>query len=582
MPRLHTCKAEIGSSFLLLLLLATLLTTPGLASGAEPLRVIVGGDRAYPPYEYLDHYGEPAGYNVELTQAIADAMGMKVEFRLGAWEDMRKALDTGEIHILQGMSFSPSRAQIVDFSFPHTIIHHSVFGRIGSLPVTSLQDLVGKEVALHRGGIMQDEIIAGKYAIKLVPTETQVDAIISLAAGRHDYAIAASLPGTYFLKDRNITNVLPISKSIAAVHYCYAVKKGNTELLARFNEGLAIIKKTGQYDAIHNKWLGVLDPQPLEWKRIVKYGFFALAPLVLVLIGTVVWSRTLQKQVALRTADLKHEIEERERAVEELRVHQQQLIQADKMASLGVLVSGVAHEINNPNALILLNMPMLTEVFRDAESIFEHYHRENGNLTVGGLSYEELRSEVPYVLQEMHESARRIKRIVDDLKDFARQQDASLTELVDLNEVAAASVRLVNKTVKKSTDHFETAYGTMLPKFMGNAQRIEQVIVNLLLNACQSLPSSDKGVYLSTSYDSSRSSLALTIRDEGAGIPEEHISRLTDPFFTTKRDLGGTGLGLSVSAGIVKEHGGHIEFNSSLGVGTTVVVWLPAIQEESV
>lgn len=581
MPKLHPQKTRIIAS-LLLLLLAALLTTPGVASGAESLRVIVGGDRAYPPYEYLDHYGEPAGYNVELTQAIADAMGMKVEFRLGAWEDMRKALDSGEIHILQGMSFSPSRAQIVDFSFPHTIIHHSVFGRIGSLPVTSLQDLVGKEVALHRGGIMQDEIIAGKHAIKLVPTETQVDAIISLAAGRYDYAIAASLPGTYFLKDRNITNVLPISKSIAAVHYGYAVKKGNTELLARFNEGLAIIKKTGQYDAIHSKWLGVLEPQPLEWKRIVKYGFWALAPLVLVLIGTVVWSRTLQKQVALRTADLKHEIEERERAVEELRVHQQQLIQADKMASLGVLVSGVAHEINNPNALILLNMPMLTEVFKDTEPIFEYYHREKGNFTVGGLSYEELRSEVPYVLQEMHESARRIKRIVDDLKDFARQQDASLTELVDLNEVAAAAVRLVNKTVKKSTDRFETAYGTMLPKFMGNAQRIEQVIVNLLLNACQSLPSPDKGVYLSTSHDSSRSLLALTIRDEGAGIPEEHISRLTDPFFTTKRDLGGTGLGLSVSAGIIKEHGGHIEFNSSLGAGTTVTVWLPAIQEESV
>ncbi len=92
------------------------------------------------------------------------------------------------------------------------------------------------------------------------------------------------------------------------------------------------------------------------------------------------------------------------------------------MASLGVLVSGVAHEINNPNALILLNMPMLTEVFKDTEPIFEYYHREKGSFTVGGLSYEELRSEVPYVLQEMHESARRIKRIVDDLKDFARQQ----------------------------------------------------------------------------------------------------------------------------------------------------------------
>jgi polar amino acid transport system substrate-binding protein len=550
-----------------------------LADAAEPLKVVVGGDRAYPPYEFIDQFGEPSGYNVELTQAIADAMGMKVEFRLGAWEDMRQALDAGEIDILQGMSYSATRAQQFDFSYPHTIIHHSVFGRAGAAPVDSFQSLVGKEVAVHRGGIIHDEIIAGGYGIKLVPSETQADALASLAAGKHDYAIAASLPATYFLKDRHITNIFPVTKNIASVHYCYAVKKGNTELLARFNEGLAILKKTGQYDAIHNKWLGVLEPHVLQWKEIVKYSALLLTPFLLILAGTLIWSRTLQKQVALRTADLKREIEERERAVEKLQMQQQQLIQADKMASLGVLVSGVAHEINNPNALILLNMPMLAETFRDAEPIFDYYYHHKGDFTIGGLSYEELKTEIPYVLQEMHEGSRRIKRIVDDLKDFARLQDESLSDRVDLNTIVEAAVRLVNKTVTKSTNRFDVHYATALPAIVGNAQRIEQVVVNLILNACQALPSIDKGIFLWTATDESRSWVILTIRDEGCGIPQEHLSRLTDPFFTTKRDSGGTGLGLSVSAGIIKEHGGRIEFRSEIGVGTTVTVFFPAASE---
>ena len=108
------------------------------------MTVIVGGDRDYPPYEFLDKDGQPAGYNVELTRAIAEVMGMKVEFRLGGWSEMRRALQNGKVDVLQGMSWSEERASEVDFSLPHTIVNHAVFARRDSPTVNSLDELRGK------------------------------------------------------------------------------------------------------------------------------------------------------------------------------------------------------------------------------------------------------------------------------------------------------------------------------------------------------------------------------------------------------------------------------------------------------
>ncbi|MDD2501817.1 MAG: ATP-binding protein, partial [Geobacter sp.] len=274
----------------------------------------------------------------------------------------------------------------------------------------------------------------------------------------------------------------------------------------------------------------------------------------------------------LRTADLTREVAERTAAEEELRRNQQQLVQADKMAALGVLVSGVAHEINNPNGLILLNMPILKDVCNDALAALE---QQQSQVELGGLSFNRVKGELPLMLDEMQDGARRIKRIVEDLKDFARQDDAALMEPLDLNQVSQAAVRLVDRSLRTATNRFEAEYTEPLPPVLGNSQRIEQVLVNLLLNACQALTDTNRGIFLHTFIDETNTMAGVSVRDEGCGIAPEHLDRLTDPFFTTKRENGGTGLGLSVSTGIVKEHGGQLLFSSPPGQGTTVTLLLP-------
>jgi polar amino acid transport system substrate-binding protein len=542
---------------------------------ASPTAIVIGGDRDYPPYEFLDKDGKPAGYNVDLSRAIADVMGMQVEFRFGGWSEMRSALMQGSVDVLQGISYSGDRAKILAFSPPHTIINHAIFARKETLPVSTLEELRGKEIIVFQDGIMHDHLRSLGFAKELVLTDTPADALRLLASGKHDYAVIAMLPGMYIIREHKLSNLIPVAKSISTQRYCYAVRKGNEELLARFNEGLAILKKTGQYQEIYDKWLGVLGPPKVAWEKVVRYGAMVLIPLLVVLAGTVLWSRTLQKRVARRTGELALEVTERKRALEELRLHQDKLIQADKMASLGILVAGVAHEINNPNGLILLNMPIIREVYQDAEEILETRYHEQGDFTLGGLPYSRMRNEVPHLLEEMQEGANRIKRIVEELKDFARQDTAAASDPVDFNGIVQAAVRLVDSSIRAATNRFEASYAPELPMIPGNAQRIEQVVVNLLLNACQALPDTERRIALATFHDPGAGTVVLRLSDQGTGINPEHIPHLTDPFFTTKRETGGTGLGLSVSASIVKEHDGTLEFESAPGTGTTVTLTLP-------
>jgi polar amino acid transport system substrate-binding protein len=118
-----------------------------------------------------------------------------------------------------------------------------------------------------------------------------------LASGEHDYGVVAMLPGMYLIREMKLDNLVPVARSVSTQRYCYAVKKGDEEILARINEGLAILKQTGEYYAIYNKWLGVLEPPRFPWEKAVRYAMLALVVLMVGLAGTVIWSRTLQRKV---------------------------------------------------------------------------------------------------------------------------------------------------------------------------------------------------------------------------------------------------------------------------------------------
>ena len=161
------------------------------------------------------------------------------------------------------------------------------------------------------------------------------------------------------------------------------------------------------------------------------------------------------------------------------------------------------------------------------------------------------------------------------MKSFARDEPAEISEAVDVNVTVQSAILLGTPFIKKSTDNFTVQLEENIPKIRGHAQKIEQVILNLLQNACQSLPDRGKSVSIGTYYNKGKHRVIIEVMDEGKGMSEEVLSRIKEPFFTTKRENGGTGLGLSICSRIVDEHGGTLNFQSQPGKGTMARVSFP-------
>lgn len=564
------CKIVFLTLFFALLSSVTICSAePGLEPMPQPARrvIVVGGDHNYPPHEFLNENGEPDGYNVEMTRAIARVMDLEVKIVLGPWNQLRDKLKAGEIDIIQGILKSSQREEYLDFSAPYAIISQSIFARKGEHKNITLSHLRGREVIIQGSGFMHEYLRTNSPEAVFVPVDTHVDALRLLAEGKHDFAVVAVPLGIYLQKKYQLTNIEPVSAPLTNAPYCYAVPKGRSEILELFGSGMSILVNTGAQQQLHAKWLGGLESGQAGFYQLLRLGAWVLTPLFLTIALVVFWNTALKRKVTERT----RELEER----------QQQLIQADKLASLGILTSGVAHEINTPNGIILMNLPVLTEAWEDAAMILDSHYAAHGDFPFGGLSYNRLRREIPAMLDDMTDGAKRIRQIVNDLKAYARKEEPASAVEVDLNEVIGNAVRLADVSLRKATARSKTMYSADLPLILGNPQRLTQVALNLIVNACQALGPADKAIEISTRYDAPSGRALLTVRDEGTGILPEHLPRLTDPFFTTKRESGGTGLGLSVSLSIVREHGGEMTFESTLGHGTTVVVALPTLDRQN-
>ena len=269
------------------------------------------------------------------------------------------------------------------------------------------------------------------------------------------------------------------------------------------------------------------------------------------------------------------DITARVRAEEEARDRQAQLIHANRMTSLGTMVSGVAHEINNPNNLIMFNAPMIRAAWKDADKVLEEYFRKQGDFSLGGLPYSEMCKVVPKLLDGVSDSSVRIRAIVEKLKNFARRDRENLECRIDLNEVVRASAAILDHEIVKGCRDFRVDLEESLPMVKGCAQQLEQVMVNLLTNALQALPDRTRGIQVSTRVNGDAGMVEVRVRDEGVGISAEVKKRLCEPFFSTKHEVGGLGLGLSISASIIQDHNGTLNFTSEVGKGTVARILLP-------
>jgi PAS domain S-box-containing protein len=269
------------------------------------------------------------------------------------------------------------------------------------------------------------------------------------------------------------------------------------------------------------------------------------------------------------------DITEKVRLEEEVRNTQARLIHTNKMTSIGMLASSVAHEINNPNNCISVNAAMLADIWQDAEPLLSRHHAAHGEFALRGIPFAQMRDIAPRLLNGITEGSRRITAIVDSMKDFVREDKSGLHGAIDINRLVRNAASILWHHIHVYTDRFDMNLQHPLPPARGNGQQIEQVIINLFMNALQALPDKQAAVRIATSCDPEAGTVTITVGDEGAGMDGSVLARLKEPFFTTKMAEGGTGLGLYISDSILREHRGSLEFDSAPGRGTTATVTLP-------
>ncbi|WP_308908396.1 ATP-binding protein [Pseudomonas canadensis] len=297
----------------------------------------------------------------------------------------------------------------------------------------------------------------------------------------------------------------------------------------------------------------------------------------------------MARRASLQTTHLEQLVEQRTQAlqmeIDERKHLESQLVQSEKLASLGQLAAGVAHEINNPVGFISSNLSTLDGYFNQLQQMLDAYRRAEALVTPPeqseqlkamrvGLELDFLQEDIPVLIKESKEGIGRVVQIVKDLKNFSRVDNEQTWQFANLQQGIDSTLNIVASELKYKADVVKH-YGA-LPEIECLASQLNQVVMNLVINAAQAMGPERGTITISTGVDSEN--VWLEVADNGYGIAPQTLQKIFDPFFTTKPVGEGTGLGLSLSYGIVKKHRGDISVSSELGKGTTFRVVLPIRQ----
>lgn len=290
---------------------------------------------------------------------------------------------------------------------------------------------------------------------------------------------------------------------------------------------------------------------------------------------------TLMAELADSNAALRHRQEEQDALIRELKQAHDQLIQSEKMASIGQLAAGVAHEINNPIGYVRSNLSSLREYTNSlltlndafAKALGDSFHSPELQSLCQTHDLEFIREDLPSLLDESRDGIERVEKIIRSLRDFSRG-DTDQMETLDVHQCLNKTLAVARNEIKyKAT--VETSFAE-LPMIKAVDSQLGQVFLNLLVNAAQAIE--EQGLITITTMHFDPEHIEVRITDNGNGIEPENLGRLFEPFFTTKPVGKGTGLGLSLSYGIVQSHQGDLKVSSSPGEGTTFRVILPISQ----
>ncbi|MFP4048235.1 MAG: transporter substrate-binding domain-containing protein, partial [Bacteroidales bacterium] len=560
---------------------------------APQKRIIIGGDYNYPPYEYLDENGQTAGFNVELTKAIAEEIGMKVEIQLGPWTEIREKLNKGHIDALQGIFYTPERDETFDMTPGHTNISYVIVSREDITLPEDLKDLKGQKFLVQKGDVIHDHASKAGLNDDAVPVETQQKALEMVSAGEYDYAVTSRALTYYLLENNGLDNLRTGKNNVLNADYCYGVKEGNTLLLSALSEGLSAIKATGEYREIYEQHLGIYEEPKFSFIDSLKYSLYVLIPLLVFLLASLTWSRMLNKKVQERTGELEKEVNERKNAEEKLHELNKELIKRnEEIAAQNDKVQEKNTELQQMNKELEKAKQKAEESDKLKSAFLANMSHEIRTPMNGVMGFAELLKrpqldgeEKNHYIELIQKSGHRMLEIINNLFDISsieagqveiHKGETNVNEILDelfLMFKPLAQEKKLSLTVYQDLPWKESLITT-------DGTKLSQILMNLINNALKYT----KEGKIDFGYTLENEAMLFYVKDTGIGIPKKFHSSIFDRFvqgeLAIAREYEGAGLGLSISKAYVEMLGGKIWVDSIPSQGSIFYFNIPYIPSE--
>lgn len=532
-------------------------TAPLADAGALNRTIYARGDYAYEPFEYIDKNGQNSGFNIELLERIAQIMGLDIRIELGPWEEVRTQLESGKIDLLPGMYKTMERDKLVDFSIPHFISSYGIFSK-HDYDIETLEDLRGKRIAVQLDDVGYDYLVEQGFSDNLVLTRNWEDIFTAVLDEKADLAVASLVQATRLFSDRDFHSLYRIGPIILQEKYCMAVKEGDAELLAALNEGLNILKSSGEYDRIYEKWFGVYEDAQIRSQRIIHNMRIALLLSMGIIALILLWSLLLRSQVRAKTKTIRQELMLKETAQQELQQALQQAKdlkdraeEADRKKS--VFLASVSHELRTPLHGVISTSRLLADTT--------------------------LQEEQRVYLGLLQDAAAQLERLITDLLDLTRVSTGRLSfnpgdfQLKNIKDWAEQTLRQTAE--EKGLDFICTIENPEL-YIRADKSRLTQLLINLVHNA---IKYTEQGMVSIRIYHADKI-LHVAVSDTGVGIPENERKNIFKTFYQIKQDRvdgsqGGLGLGLPIVHMIAKAMGGSIRHEHNKPRGSTFIMEIP-------